>query len=64
MPEKFYLTSGMRVVAEYMPHLRSVSTGLWIKAGSAFETPALAGVSHFLEHLLFKGTERDRKSVV
>ncbi len=57
MPEKFVLSSGMRVVAEYMPHLRSVSTGLWIKAGSAYEAPELAGVSHFLEHLLFKGTE-------
>jgi len=57
MPEKFLLSSGMRVTAEYMPHLRSVSTGLWIKAGSAYESAALSGVSHFLEHLLFKGTE-------
>lgn len=56
MPEKFVLDSGLRVVAEYMPHLRSVSTGLWIKAGSAYEGPHLAGASHFLEHLLFKGT--------
>lgn len=56
MPEKFTLPSGLRLVAEYMPHLRSVSTGLWIKAGSAYESAALSGVSHFLEHLLFKGT--------
>ena len=38
--------------------MRSVALGLWVRTGSRDETPAQAGVSHFLEHLLFKGTER------
>lgn len=58
MTEKIVLPSGLRIVVEPMPHLRSVSTGLWVAAGSAFETPQEAGMSHFLEHLLFKGTEK------
>src|SRR5690242_4548845 len=41
-----------------MPSIRSIALGLWIRTGSRNETPAQAGVSHFLEHLLFKGTER------
>jgi predicted Zn-dependent peptidase len=52
------LDSGIRVVTEAMPSIRSVAIGLWIRTGSRNETPAQAGVSHFLEHLLFKGTER------
>ncbi|HWH14544.1 MAG TPA: pitrilysin family protein [Miltoncostaeaceae bacterium] len=47
---------GLRVVCEPMPGVRSVALGVWIGVGSRFETPALAGVSHFLEHMLFKGT--------
>src|SRR5437764_2581086 len=41
-----------------MPSIRSIALGLWIRTGSRNEPPAQAGVSHFLEHLLFKGTER------
>src|SRR4249919_4077348 len=52
------LDSGLRVTTETMPSVRSVALGLWVKTGSRDETPAQAGVSHFLEHLLFKGTER------
>ncbi len=47
---------GLRVVSERMSGVRSVAFGIWIGVGSRFETPAQAGVSHFLEHLLFKGT--------
>jgi predicted Zn-dependent peptidase len=47
---------GLRVVSEQMSGVRSVALGVWIGVGSRFETPAQAGVSHFLEHLLFKGT--------
>ncbi|HEX3609675.1 MAG TPA: pitrilysin family protein [Solirubrobacterales bacterium] len=50
--------SGVRVVTEEVPSVRSVALGLWVRTGSRDETPAQAGVSHFLEHLLFKGTER------
>src|SRR5215211_1051691 len=52
------LDSGLRVVTETVPTVRSVALGLWVRTGSRDETPAQAGVSHFLEHLLFKGTER------
>src|SRR3954465_10410703 len=50
------LPSGLRVVTEAMPGVRSASVGVWVPVGSRDETPALAGSSHFLEHLLFKGT--------
>jgi predicted Zn-dependent peptidase len=50
------LESGERVISERLSHVRSVSIGFWIGAGSRDETDAKAGVSHFLEHLLFKGT--------
>ena len=46
----------MRVVTEHMPDVRSVSIGFWVDAGARDEAPGLAGASHFLEHLLFKGT--------
>ena len=52
------LDSGVRVVTEEVPSVRSVALGFWVRTGSRDETPAEAGVSHFLEHLLFKGTER------
>jgi predicted Zn-dependent peptidase len=52
------LDSGVRVVTEEVPSVRSVALGLWVRTGSRNETAAQAGVSHFLEHLLFKGTER------
>jgi predicted Zn-dependent peptidase len=52
------LDSGTRVVTEMVPSVRSVALGLWVRTGSRNETPAQAGVSHFLEHLLFKGTKR------
>jgi predicted Zn-dependent peptidase len=51
------LDSGLRVATEAVPGVRSVALGLWVGTGSRDETPAQAGLSHFLEHLLFKGTE-------
>ena len=50
-------TSGLRVVTERMPSVRSVSIGVWVLAGSRDERPAISGHCHFLEHLLFKGTD-------
>jgi predicted Zn-dependent peptidase len=50
--------SGLRVVTEHMPAARSVALGFWVAAGSLDEPPAIAGSSHFLEHLLFKGTQK------
>ena len=52
------LPGGLRVVTESMPQVRSVAFGIWVGVGSRDETPRLAGTSHFLEHLLFKGTAR------
>jgi predicted Zn-dependent peptidase len=48
--------SGLRVVTERMPGVRSVALGFWVLAGSRDEPPKISGSSHFLEHLLFKGT--------
>ena len=52
------LGSGVRVVTEEVPSVRSVALGLWVRTGSRNEGPSQFGLSHFLEHLLFKGTER------
>ena len=52
------LPSGVRVVTETVPAVRSVALGLWVRTGSRDERPGQEGLSHFLEHLLFKGTER------
>ena len=52
------LDSGIRVITEPMPGVRSVALGFWVGIGSRDESPAEAGASHFLEHLLFKGTAR------
>ena len=50
------LPGGLRIVSEAMPAVRSISVGIWVPVGSRDESPSLAGTSHFLEHLLFKGT--------
>ena len=52
------LPGGERVITERIDGVRSAAIGLWIGAGSRDEPIAKAGVSHFIEHLLFKGTER------
>ena len=52
------LDSGIRIVTEAMPSVRSVSVGIWIGTGSRYESESQAGLSHLLEHLLFKGTDR------
>jgi predicted Zn-dependent peptidase len=52
------LESGVRVITEHVPGVRSVALGYWIAAGSAAERPSQAGISHLLEHMLFRGTAR------
>jgi predicted Zn-dependent peptidase len=52
------LDSGVRVVTERMPSVRSVALGFWIGTGSAFESEEQAGISHLLEHMLFRGSAR------
>ncbi|HWB18050.1 MAG TPA: insulinase family protein, partial [Vicinamibacterales bacterium] len=50
------LDSGLRLVTECMPHVRSVTVGVWLTRGSRHESDAESGVAHFVEHMLFKGT--------
>ncbi len=52
------LDNGIRIVSYEMPEHRSVSLGIWVESGSRHESAAQNGISHFIEHLLFKGTER------
>ncbi|MBQ8108607.1 MAG: insulinase family protein [Clostridia bacterium] len=56
--DQITLPNGLRIIGERIPHFRSVSVGLWLGSGSQFETVPEAGVSHFLEHMVFKGTEK------
>jgi len=61
MPEnvkKTILENGLVVISERIPTVRSVSVGLWVKTGSRFEQPHENGIAHFLEHMVFKGTEK------
>jgi predicted Zn-dependent peptidase len=58
MYERSVLDNGLRVISSVLPHTRSVSVGIYVGAGSRYEEDTVAGVSHFLEHMLFKGTER------
>jgi predicted Zn-dependent peptidase len=56
--EKEVFPNGLVVITEAMPHVRSVSMGIWLRSGSRREPPELNGISHFIEHMVFKGTER------
>lgn len=56
MHKKTTLDNGLRIVSENLPHARSVTVGVIIGAGSRYESPEQAGISHFIEHLCFKGT--------
>lgn len=51
------LSNGVNVVGERLPTFRSVAVGIWLKTGSIIETPEQSGISHFIEHMLFKGTK-------
>ena len=50
------LPNGLRLLTERMPHVRSVSIGVWLARGSRHEPAQLGGIAHFVEHMLFKGT--------
>src|SRR5581483_1102989 len=51
------LPNGLTVITEEMQHIRSISVGIWIKTGSRDEDPQWNGISHFIEHMVFKGTK-------
>jgi predicted Zn-dependent peptidase len=52
------LSNGMTVITDYMPSVETVSLGVWVNAGTRHEAPEINGISHLLEHMAFKGTER------
>jgi len=58
MYRKDTLANGIRVVSETLPKSRSISIGVWVKVGSRHEPPEIGGISHFIEHMFFKGTEK------
>lgn len=57
MYQRTVLPNGIRIVTEAIPHVRSVAIGFWYRAGSRDEMPSKNGISHFIEHLMFKGTK-------
>src|SRR4051794_20707417 len=59
--EKTVLANGLTIITEQMSHVRSASVGIWVRSGSRHEAAPLNGISHFIEHTLFKGT-RNRTS--
>ncbi len=58
MYNKTTLSNGVRIVTEEIPHVRSVCLGFWVGAGSRDEDDSNNGIAHFIEHMMFKGTEK------
>ncbi len=58
MVTKSTLNNGIRIISENMPHAHSLSIGIWVTTGSRHESAETNGIAHFIEHLLFKGTEK------
>ena len=56
--DKTVLKNGIRIITRKMPHIRSVSMGVWVNVGARDENPAESGLSHFIEHMIFKGTRQ------
>ena len=61
---KKILDNGLTLVTESMPQVRSVAVGVWLRRGSRHESPEQSGISHFIEHMVFKGTERRSASQI
>jgi predicted Zn-dependent peptidase len=58
MYERYSLANGTKVITEFIPYVNSISMGIWIRSGSRYENLVNNGISHFIEHMSFKGTER------
>jgi predicted Zn-dependent peptidase len=58
MYQRFVLDNGVRVLVNELPHTRSVTLGIYVGIGSRYEDAPIGGISHFIEHMLFKGTEK------
>ncbi len=57
MVEKIVLNNGLRIISQKMPYVRSCALGIWVGNGSRHEPAELSGISHFIEHMVFKGTQ-------
>lgn len=57
MYKRYALNNGIKIVSEYIPYVNSISIGIWVKSGSRYEDADNNGISHFIEHMLFKGTK-------
>ena len=55
---KTILANGIKIITRKMPHLRSVSMGVWVNVGARDESLVESGLSHFIEHMIFKGTKK------
>ena len=55
---KTVLPNGVKIISKTMPYVRSVSMGVWVNAGARDEAASESGLSHFIEHMIFKGTAR------
>jgi len=64
MYKKNTLKNGLRVITSNMPHMESVSIGIWIGVGARYEDKSLSGMSHLIEHMLFKGTQKRTTSTL
>ena len=64
MPEIIELSNGLKIITEFMPEVRSATVGVMVRAGSAFETQNNNGISHFVEHLIFRGTKTRSAQVI
>lgn len=58
MYERYSLSNGIKVITEHIPYVNSISMGVWIRSGSRYESLSNNGVSHFIEHMMFKGTNK------
>ena len=58
MLQTFTMPGGLRVLIDELPHTHSVSVGCFVGVGSGHENPPICGISHFIEHMLFKGSRR------
>ncbi len=58
MINKTVLANGVKIISKKMPHVRSISMGVWVNVGARDETDTQSGLSHFIEHMIFKGTAR------
>lgn len=57
MYQQTLLPNGLKIITESIPYVRSIAMGIWVKTGTKNETKNIAGISHFLEHMMFKGTK-------